>query len=115
MNFLIENINEIKIITIALKRATIGFADEFKSILISEIDKGEKKIIIDLDDCEFMDSVFFGALVTGLKDIIRVKGEIKICSSMSDAKRMLEHTRATRVFDIYDSREEALKSFKDAR
>ncbi len=42
-----------------------------------------------------MDSVFFGSLVSGLKEIVKIEGEIKICSSTSDARKMLEHTRAT--------------------
>ncbi len=113
MNFVTENRNDIKIITVNLKRATISYADEFKSILIKDINKGLKKIIIDLNECEFMDSVFFGALVSALKEIVKGQGEIKICNSTSDAKKMLEHTRATRVFSLYDSREEAINSFSE--
>ncbi len=111
MNFLTENNSDIRIITILVKRATISYADEFKLILEDKINKGCKKIIIDLNECEFMDSIFFGALISSLKEIIKNEGEIKICSSISDTKKMLEHTKATRVFNLYESREEAIESF----
>ncbi len=112
MNFITEDIDDVRIITVKIKRATLSFVDEFKSILHKDIDTGRKKIIIDLNGCEFIDSVFFGAIVTGLKDIVRIQGEIKICSSNSDAKKMLIYTRATRVFNLYNDREEAIKSFQ---
>ncbi len=114
MNFISETQDDIRIITVNLKRATISYADEFKSILIKDINKGWKKIVVDLNSCEFMDSVFFGSLVSGLKDIVKIEGEIKICSSTSDARKMLEHTRANRVFSLYENREEAINSFKES-
>ncbi len=111
MNFISETQDDIRIITVNLKRATISNADEFRIILNEDINKGWKKIIVDLNVCEFMDSVFFGSLVSGLKDIVKIEGEIKICSSISDASKMLEHTRANRVFSLYENREEAINSF----
>ena len=115
MNFIAESQDDIRIITVNLKQATISNADEFRIVLNEDINKGWKKIVVDLNGCEFMDSVFFGSLVSGLKEIVKIEGEIKICSSTSDARKMLEHTRADRVFDLYNNREEAINSFLEKK
>ena len=75
MNFISETQDDIRIITVNLKRATISHADEFRSVLNDDINKGWKKIVVDLNGCEFMDSVFFGSLVSGLKDIVKLANQ----------------------------------------
>ena len=73
--------NDIVIETINLVRSTYKEAGELKGILDDDIEKGYQKIIIDLSECDFIDSTFLGVLVFGLKKIATIGGEIKMLYS----------------------------------
>ncbi len=112
MKFSFEKIDDIIVINVNLKRATYRDAEEFKYEVKNHIDKGFIKIIIDLNECEFMDSTFLGTIVFNLKAISRLGGNLIICSPHSDARAILEITGAVNIFDMYETREAALESFK---
>lgn len=99
------------IITVELVRATIKEAEEFKAILTQEIESGPRDIIVDLCYCEFIDSTFLGALVVSLKRLLTVKGTLKLCNLKPSVQSMFELTRMYKVFEIYDSLDQALASY----
>ena len=85
---------------------------EFKELLFSTIDSNDtKKIILDLSDVEFVDSSFLGAVVSGLKKITAIKGDIKIYGLQPPVRAMFELTRLYKVFEIFDAKEDAVNSF----
>jgi len=61
-----------------LVRANLEEADEFKNMLKKDIDSGQKKLVIDLSYCEFIDSTFLGTIVISLKKVTAVGGDIKL-------------------------------------
>jgi anti-anti-sigma factor len=103
-SFIVEQVN--------LKRATLKEAESFSQIIDQDIKDGWKKIIVDLSDCEFIDSTFIGALVISLKKVKNTGGTIKLIGFQPAVESMFELTRMYRVFDIYKSREEAIKSLE---
>jgi anti-anti-sigma regulatory factor len=62
MDFIREVHGNILIEVVNLTRATLKEADEFKQILIEDISAGWRKVIVDLSECEFIDSTFLGTL-----------------------------------------------------
>lgn len=111
MEFTRETQDDILIITVNLFRATMKEADNFKHTLVSEIDQGWKKIVVDLLYCEFIDSTFLGALVVSLKKVTGVGGDLRLVGFQPSVHSMFELTRMYRVFESFKSQEEALKSF----
>ena len=104
--------NDIVIETINLVRSTYKEAGELKKILEDDIEKGYQKIIIDLGECDFIDSTFLGVLVFGLKKIATIGGEIKIVKSDSILKTLMARLGTLDIFNVYDTIEEALSSFE---
>ena len=104
--------NDIVIETINLVRSTYKEAGELKKILEDDIEKGYQKIIIDLGECDFIDSTFLGVLVFGLKKIASIGGEIKIVKSDSILKTLMARLGTLDIFNVYDTIEEALSSFE---
>jgi anti-anti-sigma factor len=102
-NIIIEKIN--------LSRATLKEAGDFKRILIGEIESGSRKFIIDVSECEFIDSTFLGVLVIAMKKITSLGGSIKLVGFQAPVHSMFELTRAYKVFESYKSVEEAVESF----
>lgn len=111
MNFEKEIKEDIVIEKVNLKRATYKEAEEFRNIVQSDIEAGWQKIIIDMKDCEFMDSSFLGVLVISLKQLQKSKGSLKLASIHDDAQVILDITRISDIFNIYPDKEEAIKSF----
>jgi anti-anti-sigma factor len=103
---------DIVIEKVDITRATYREAGELKKILKEDINKGFKKIIIDLSMCEFMDSTFIGVLVLILKEIAEVGGELRLVQPPSLANTVLAGTRTLELFNILQTVEQAVKSIQ---
>ncbi len=111
MSFLSEKIDDVVIETVEISRATFKEADNFKKLLNQDIDRGYLKIIIDLSKCVFIDSTFLSAIVTALKRVSKSGGNLKLVGVHSETQALLDLTGTSKVFEIYDSKDEAVKSF----
>ena len=101
--FLIERVN--------LTQATVAEAIKFKKHLEADIELGYKVIIIDLSNCNTLDSAFIGVMVVTLKQLIRLGGSIKIVKPGMFSKSLLNLTGTIEIFEIYESLENATASF----
>ena len=111
MSFSFETMNDVLIAKIHHKRATVEFSGEFKEKLLNKIDREGAKVVVDLRECEFVDSSFLGALVAGLKKATMKGGDLKIVGLQPPVRAMFELTRLYRIFDIFDKNEDAVNSF----
>jgi anti-anti-sigma factor len=103
--------NEVLIVTIEEKRATIEFSGTLKDDLINKIEQGNSNVIIDLSATEFVDSSFLGTLVAGFKKTDINGGSLKIVDLQEPVRAMFELTRLYKIFEIFDTVEDALNSF----
>jgi anti-anti-sigma factor len=103
--------NDILIEVVTISRATLEVANEIKSILLDDISNGYRKIIVDLSECEYIDSTFLGAMVLALKSIISVGGILKLNGLQPKVESMFQMSSLDRVFDTFETREEAINSF----
>jgi anti-sigma B factor antagonist/stage II sporulation protein AA (anti-sigma F factor antagonist) len=97
--------------TLNLKKATILEAIEFKSILDDEINKGQHNIIINLNDCELIDSTFIGVLVVTWKKLRARGGKLKLVKLRGFTHSVFHLTGTVEIFEQYETVEEALGSF----
>lgn len=112
MDFIKEVYNDTIVETVNLSRATLKEAEEFKKTLTEDINAGWKKIIVDLSECEFIDSTFLGALVVSLKKITSLGGDLRLIGFQPAVHSMFELTRMYRVFEAFSTKEQAINSFK---
>lgn len=101
-------LKDITIIKVNITRATLREAKDFKRFINSEIAKNKLKIIIDLSQCEFMDSTFVGVLVVALKWIADLGGELRLVEPASTAHSILASTGTLNIFNIYETAEDAV-------
>jgi len=111
MNFIEQKVGDVLVLGINLARATLQEADSFKQLLYNAMDKGERKIVVDFSQCDFVDSTFLGALVVSLKKMTQAGGDIKLVGFRPAVRSMMELTRMHKVFDCYESVQDAVKSF----
>lgn len=93
---------------------TSASVDAFREQLSSwrTVEAGVKNYVIDLQQVDFMDSAGLGTLIAVLKRITEAGGDMKIASLQKKPRMVFEITRAYKVFEIYDSVEEALRMFR---
>jgi anti-anti-sigma factor len=112
MNFEKEFKDNIVIEKVNLKRATYKEAEEFRNFIQNDIKAGWQKIIIDMENCEFMDSSFLGVLINSMKHLEKLNGSLKLAAIHDDAQVILDITRVSDLINIYPDIEEAIKSFR---
>ena len=100
--FIIERVN--------LTQATITEAGRFKKHLETDISLGYNIIIIDLSNCEILDSAFIGVMVVTLKQLMRLGGSIKIIKPGMFSKSLLNLTGTIEIFELYESLDSAISS-----
>lgn len=108
MEFSQQEINGIIVKNVHLTRATKEHAEFFKKFLMNDIKENNQKVIVDLSECEFIDSTFISALVSALKAMNQNGSSIKIIANHSDVQSVLELTGMMKVFEIYKDVDEAL-------
>lgn len=108
MNIKIEKNGIYEIIFVHEERLDANNAEELKKAMNTLFDDGSNHLIIDLNDVHFIDSSGLGALVSGFKNASTRQGSIRLSALQSQVKSMFELTRLQRVFDIYQTVDEAL-------
>lgn len=111
MDYIQEVYEDVLVQVVDLTRATLKEADDFKYTLAKSIEKGYRKIVVDLSDCEFIDSTFLGALVVSLKKVTALGGDLRLVGFHPAVHSMMELTRMHRVFETYPTKEDAIRSF----
>ncbi len=106
-----EVIGDVLIESVNFSRATFKEAGIFKDRLVYDILRNNLKIIIDLSQCEYIDSTFLGALVVVLKKMTERGGEIKYVIPQPSALYLFKITGLYGVLNLYKSKEEALEGF----
>ena len=106
-----EKIGDVLVEIVNVERATHKEAEELKQKLTTAIDEGYKKIIVDLTECDFVDSSFLGVLVNSLKKTVKLNGDLKLVGFRPAVRSMFELTRLFRVFETFGNLQEAVKSY----
>lgn len=70
----------------------------------------KKKVVIDLAKVEWMNSVGLGMLISALTTIKNSGGRL-VLANITKIESILTITRLITVFEHYDSRDDAIKSF----
>ena len=74
------------------------------------IQRNKKNVVIDLAKVEWMNSVGLGMLISALTTVKNSGGRL-VLANITKIESILTITRLITVFEHYDSRDEALKSF----
>lgn len=82
-------------------------APRLRERLVELVTEGKRKIVVDLEGVDFLDSTGLGVLVGGLKRLRSNDGEMSLVSTQSRILKVFEITGLTKVFSIHDSVEAA--------
>ena len=105
-------IDGVCVVVVNLSRSTINEAKDFRQVVEGEINSGITKLVIDLSECEFIDSTFFGVIIITLK-MMKSKGySLKLIQPANFGEDIFTTRNLTNFFDLYKTREDAIRSFE---
>jgi anti-sigma B factor antagonist len=93
-------------------RITLGPETEaFRSKIKQLLEAGQRRLILDLGEITYIDSVGLSTLVASLTSVRRQGGDLKLVRLPRDVHQLLQITRLVTVFEIHPNLESALQAF----
>ncbi len=83
-----------------------------KESLLAYFNGAQTKLILDLEGIKFIDSSGFNVLLMAMKAANNTNGEFKICKIAEEVKELFQILQLQNVFEIHDTLEQCLESFK---
>ena len=108
MSFAIKKQGDIVVVDVE-GQLIVGNRQELKQRVLDELEKGERKFLIDFSQTGYIDSSGLGVLVSLSKKIREQGGELRLAND--DLKTLFELTKLDTLFQISDTRERALETF----
>jgi len=101
-----------KIGVIEVKGSLVGGeeTDELRSAVADFVEQGNKKLVIDLSKVTYLNSTAIGVLVSAHTTYSRNKGQVRLCGINKNINNIFVITKLTMVFDVSETREDAIKS-----
>jgi anti-sigma B factor antagonist len=93
---------------ITLGEGSVTLRDTVRELLA----KGQKKILLNLAEVNYIDSSGIGELVSAFTTTKNQSGELKLLNLTKKVNDLLQITKLYTVFDVKDDEAAAVKSFK---
>jgi anti-sigma B factor antagonist len=105
---------QIRTITVlALKGAFFGDreTDELQKIIMDEAASGNRRLVLDMKECQSLNSIAIGVIMRGFANYRGRGGEIKLCGLGKRLKDLFVMTKLIMVFDHHETEEQTLAAF----
>ncbi len=112
--FIIEKIVDNVMIVDLRGRITLGPETEaVRSKLKELLNAGHHRIILNLGEVTYIDSVGLGTLISGYTSARNAGGNLKLLHLPRGVQQLLQITRLSTVFEIHEDLATAVKSFQE--
>lgn len=111
----VDRLSSTAAIVAVLGDADLYSAPDLRDRLDTLISEGVHRIVLDLSQTTFIDSMALGVFLGAKKRLAALGGELDVVVSSSDIRRIFEITMLDRVFDLHSSRAEAIPGADGAR
>jgi anti-sigma B factor antagonist len=85
-----------------------------RNLVCDLLSKGQKRILFNLSDVNYIDSSGLGHLVSAFTSVRKQEGELKLLNLTKKVHDVLQITRLYTVFDIMDDEAVAVRSFSQS-
>jgi anti-sigma B factor antagonist len=94
-------------------RITLGEGSStIREMVRDLLSKGQKRILLNLADVNYIDSSGLGELVSAFTTVRNQGGELKLLSLNKKIRDLLQITRLYTVFEVFDQEAAAVSSFR---
>ena len=92
-------------------RLDLTSASSLKDASREILENDSKKMILNLNKVDFINSSGLGALVSILKDVRNSQGSMRLTNLAPYVKEIFDITQLTNIFDIFPDEKQALSSY----
>jgi anti-sigma B factor antagonist len=92
---------------VVLGEETGALRDKVKSLIA----EGQKKLVLNMNNVTLIDSAGLGALVAAYSSTKSGGASLRLCHLGTKFNELLQLTRLITIFEVYNTQEEAIKSF----
>jgi anti-sigma B factor antagonist len=102
------------VVVLDVRGGPISFAadsDQLLNAIRQLVNRGSRKILLNLRDVHYIDSDGLSEIVEGFKSTRNAGGILKLCEVVPGFRRLLVVTNLDRVIEVFESEDAALRSF----
>ena len=111
MELAVEKVGDVAVVEITVDELDASNTGELKHD-IAPVLEANTKLVIDLSRLRFVDSSGLGAILSCLRQLSSKGGDLKLSGMQKQVRAVFELVRMHRIFDIYGTREEAVRAFQ---
>ena len=111
MEIATDKMGDVTIAVVPVDELDASNAGEFKRD-IAPVLQANTRLVLDLSRLRFVDSSGLGAMLSCLRQLSSKSGDLKLCGMSKQVRALFELVRMHRIFDIYGTKEEAVKAFQ---
>lgn len=105
-----ETRGDVTLVTVLTDFLDVGNSPDFKEQM-SVLLPGVRHLLLDLSHVQFINSAGLASLLSCLKQLSRMGGDMKICAITSPVRALFELVKLQRIIEVCKTREEGLQAF----
>lgn len=110
MELACDEIGGVAVVVLPVEELDASITGELKRD-IAPLLEAHTKMVLDLGLLRFLDSSGLGAFLSCLRRLNAKGGDLKLCAMSKQVRTVFELVRLHKIFDIFETREEALRAF----
>jgi anti-sigma B factor antagonist len=111
MEIAVDKMDGVAVAVVPVDELDASNAGEFKRD-IAPLLQANSKLVLDLSRLSFVDSSGLGAMLSCLRQLSAKGGDLKLSGMSKQVRALFELVRMHRIFDIYGTKEEAVRAFQ---
>jgi anti-sigma B factor antagonist len=111
MDIAVDTIGNVTVAELPVEELDASNAAEFKRD-VAPLLAATTSLVFDLSRLRFADSSGLGAFISCLSRLHARGGDLKLCRMSQPVRAVFELVRMHRIFDIFATREEAVRAFQ---
>jgi len=108
--FTITDVNGTLVIELLIKSLDARTNKDFRWEIEKKLES-QRQVVFDLTSLTFIDSSGLGTLLSCLRQVTASGGDLKLCALTPQVRAVFQLVRMHRLFDIYNTRDEAVQAF----
>ncbi len=105
-----DTMGDVGIAAVPVEELDASNAGELKRD-IAPVLEANTKLVLDLSRLRFVDSSGLGTFISCLRKLNAKGGDLKLCGMSKQVRAVFELVRMHRIFEIYETKEEAVGAF----
>jgi len=110
MDILTQQVKSVSVMTVK-GRVDSATAPDLENALKQLVEGDKTQIVLDLKDVEYMSSAGLRAMVSTLKAVKRINGDLRLCTPSPRVAEVLRLAGLNSIFSIYPTQADAVGSF----